>query len=658
MLSDDQKLSVRHLILKTVVFFILALMWFASFGAPYDPEIDKYAHSGVPNRLGSPYMWSKMFWEVLPWCLTLALIIQFLQAKYYKYSVPPRQSVYFVAVFDVLLFMMAQVMNNKVHGISLFLPLLLVPVSILIIRGISPKPNPTETKAISPYDFPPANTPEFDEQVARNELTVIPTKDISGTVLGTHGSANFLSDRKKEQATVKNPHRGLWLGGGFFHHKEGNLLTVAAPGSGKGAGIIIPNLLIPRDYSHSIVVFDPKGTNAAISAGFQQKQGQKVIILDPSGLQSLNSASHGIKSSCINPLDFIGSNIVKGCSQIANFLLPDNPNATDKIWNVEARDLIQGVLMHIMTYYLYRDQKNLVTLYKIFRNKTWDEILGEMADNAACEERIQETAKKIAEIRATSEKSFGSVVFSTGEAINWLKDPDIQDALRTSDFDPADFDKGKITLYLCIPIDSVEVYATWGRLVIGLLLHANARPSGREKARCYYLLDEFPTMGVFPEVIKALAFSREFKMRIWLFAQNLAQLDRIYTPNQRNEILGTCGVFQAFAVNEPITAQYVSQKLGMATRSFTSTGTSTQANPNSDDMSTSMSTSHTHIQRPLLYENEVEKETDIITFSEIGTYRLKKWFYWKKPSNKLTKKYYDLISVNADRNINYQHTQV
>jgi len=492
---------------------------------------------------------------------------------------------------------------------------------------------------------------EFNKAVANNELTVMPTGDRPPVGDPSHGTAHFVPDSVKEELTEKNPQRGLWLGGGFFHHREGNLLTVAAPGSGKGAALIIPNLLISRDYKHSFVVFDPKGTNAAITARFQQESGQKIIILDPANLQGLNNATHGVKAASFNPLDFISDNIVRGCSQIANLLLPDDPKADDKIWRSEARDLIQSLLMHIMTHPKYEGQRNLVTLYRLFRQKSWDDILLEMAENLACDEKIFDAAKKMVELKETSEKTFGSVVFSTGEAINWLKDPDLQTALLDSSFNPADIDKGGITLYLCIPIDSIEIYSTWGRLIVGGLLYANSRPSGRSKAWCYYLLDEFPTMGVFPEVIKALAFSREFKMRIWLYAQNLAQLDRIYTENQRKEILGTCGVFQAFAVNEPTTANYVSERLGVKTVSKMVTSRSESFGGESN--TTSYSTSKNDFQRALLFSNEVEREKNMICFSEIGTYRLVKWMYWKSPTNNLEAKYFKVMNANADKNINY-----
>lgn len=657
--SETRRSINKSLSLLPVVLFCVCVFFFQKF-------------LGGRGRYPFTFFWAHLVWLYLPISFVLTIVVQYIG---YSMRIWPEPSAIVIKVSAGSIILMTVVhfwinltstnrITRKIDTIlrkgddHIVMPFILIGLSILIVyyfnRDLFKKGNIGFEEPQFIDDTPEPSTPEFDKRVLEGSLTVLPTQDRTLPASITQGSAHFVPDSRKEMATAKDPYRGLWLGGGFFHQREGNLLSVAAPGSGKGAALIIPNLLIDRNYKHSFLVFDPKGTNAAITARFQKERGQKVIILDPANIQALSNAKHGINPACFNPLDFIGTNIVKGCSQIANFLLPDDPKSTDKIWAMEARDLIQGVLMHIMTSPIYEGKRNLVSLYKLFRQSSWDDILNVMKLNKACEERIYETAKKMLDLKETSDRSFGSVVFSTGEAINWLKDPDLQAALQKSDFDPAEFGRGNITLYLCIPIDSVELYATWGRLVIGMILHANSRPSGAEKAWCYYLLDEFPTMGVFPEVIKALAFSREFKMRLWLFAQNLAQLDRIYTEAQRKEILGTCGVFQAFSVTEPTTASYVSERLGgltafYATESFTSGASSGQGS----STSVSSTKAYNQSQRSLLYANEVEREQNIITFSEIGTCRLKRWFYWQQPTNSLEKKYFDMMQSRADKNINY-----
>src|ERR1022692_960309 len=60
-----------------------------------------------------------------------------------------------------------------------------------------------------------------------------------------------------------------------------HLLTIAPTRSGKGVSLIVPNLL---NYRGAVLVVDPKGENAWITALFRRKLlGQKTVILDPWG---------------------------------------------------------------------------------------------------------------------------------------------------------------------------------------------------------------------------------------------------------------------------------------------------------------------------------------------------------------------------------------
>src|ERR1022692_1624000 len=60
-----------------------------------------------------------------------------------------------------------------------------------------------------------------------------------------------------------------------------HMLTIAPTRSGKGVSLIIPNLL---NYAGAVLVIDPKGENAWITAAFRRKiLGQKTFIVDPWG---------------------------------------------------------------------------------------------------------------------------------------------------------------------------------------------------------------------------------------------------------------------------------------------------------------------------------------------------------------------------------------
>ncbi len=480
-----------------------------------------------------------------------------------------------------------------------------------------------------------------------------------------HGNAEWMADdRKSVESEVLD---GLWLGGGFLHHKEGNLLSVAPPGTGKGAALIIPNLLLKRYYDHSFVVFDPKGTNACITARFQKEQGRKVIIIDPMNLQKMNNAIHGIAPSSFNPLDFIKDDVFNGSSQIANLFLPDNPKSTDRFWDQEARSLIQVVIIYITLSKNIDDKdRNLVSLFKLLvGDKLKDVFIDIIRDNDFSDD-IGAIVTGYLNTSEKSEKTFATIKSIANSAVKWLGNPTIQDCLKTSDFNPSELAEGNTTLYLCQPIQNKEGFATFSRLIIGFCLRANSMPSPKPKNWVYYLLDEYPTMGIFPEVVQALAYSREYKMRIWIFAQSLSQLDTIYKVEGRNEILGSCNVLQAFGVTDQVTQKYISERIGNKTEtvyteshmhgsnsgSSQNFGNGSSGSGSSEGSSSSRTGNTAYIAKPLISPTDLQYDPHIITLIEAGPMRLVRWQYWHDEIPGA--KYYSFqFKKNADPNPNF-----
>lgn len=84
--------------------------------------------------------------------------------------------------------------------------------------------------------------------------------------------------------------RGMISGNGFLIGRAGygsyiytgdynsNIVTIAATRSGKGVGVVIPNLLRHRG---SVVVLDPKGENYFVTAPKREAMGNKVYYMDP-----------------------------------------------------------------------------------------------------------------------------------------------------------------------------------------------------------------------------------------------------------------------------------------------------------------------------------------------------------------------------------------
>ncbi len=65
--------------------------------------------------------------------------------------------------------------------------------------------------------------------------------------------------------------------------EDRHLCTIGPTRSGKGASVIVQALL---QVPHSVVVIDPKGQNAAVTARARRAMGQDVFVLNPFGMHT------------------------------------------------------------------------------------------------------------------------------------------------------------------------------------------------------------------------------------------------------------------------------------------------------------------------------------------------------------------------------------
>src|SRR3984893_11252116 len=145
------------------------------------------------------------------------------------------------------------------------------------------------------------------------------TDDSEGIVLGRH------YDDATPSAGGKIPYAG-----------ERHLLLFGPNGTGKGTRFLIPNLLSIND--RSIVVIDPKGELAAVTADYRRTIGD-VILLNPFNVLGLGSAG-------FNPLaalDPESPNFYDDAAALVEALI--RIESKDPHWSESAQGLLVGLIM-------------------------------------------------------------------------------------------------------------------------------------------------------------------------------------------------------------------------------------------------------------------------------------------------------------------------
>lgn len=81
----------------------------------------------------------------------------------------------------------------------------------------------------------------------------------------------------------------------------------------------------------------------------------------------------------------------------------------------------------------------------------------------------------------------------------------------------------------------------------------------------YFILDEFPNIGVVPDFKKKLATARSRQIGMCILYQNIPQLQNRYPDGQWEEILGGCDTSLFLGCNDMTTATYFSDRSGEIT---------------------------------------------------------------------------------------------
>lgn len=390
------------------------------------------------------------------------------------------------------------------------------------------------------------------------------------------------------------------LGGTFLRNGEAGHVLVAAPTrSGKGVGIVIPNLL---SWPGSVVVLDIKHENHKITSGFRAKH-QRVFKWSP--------ADDEAKSHRFNPLSTVRSDPahrISDLQRLATILLPQ-PARADPMWQNEARDLFLGLALYVL------DDPALPAtigqIYRILKNEhditdIIEHLLGrdDLALDASARMSLSSYLNK-----AVKERS--GVRSNLTATLNLWANPIIDAATATSDFDLTELRRKPMSIYVGVKQNQLDTLAPILALFFQQCVDVLGRdlPGDDQPHQVLLLIDEFASLGRLPVIESAMAFLAGYNVRLLNIIQGLSQLDHHY-GSSKDSILQNSAIQIYFAPNDEQTARYVSQRLGTQT-----IRTASRSDPGGFGWATKSSG---YASRDFMLPEQVRqlKETEQIVFKE------------------------------------------
>lgn len=342
------------------------------------------------------------------------------------------------------------------------------------------------------------------------------------------GDARFATRSEVNKAGLLGE-KGIIVGkmGGRYLMFEGqqHAIISAPTRSGKGVGIVIPNLL---NWPESVVVLDIKQENWDITSAYRRKYGQACYLFNP--------AATDYRTHRYNPLSYINEDPnfrIDDVQKIGNMLFPDQPG-TDVIWTATPRSLFLGICL-----YLLETPGKPVTLGQVLRETLangdgsayFAKIINDRAAagnplSGACVRGLNTY------ISIAAENTRSGIIGGFRSRLELWMNPLVDAATSANDFDLRDVRKKRMSIYLGVTPDNLERMAPLLNLFFQQLIDLNTRELPNQnkaiKFTCMLLMDEFTAIGKIPILSKGISYIAGYWLRMMPIIQSPAQVVEVY----------------------------------------------------------------------------------------------------------------------------------
>ena len=388
-----------------------------------------------------------------------------------------------------------------------------------------------------------------------------------------HGDARFgTSGDLNKHNMLKPSANGIIVGkfGGKLVRLPGQQFVIlAAPTrSGKGVGIVIPNLL---EYAESVVVLDIKQENFDLTSGWRKSQGQEVFLFNP--------FAEDRRTHRWNPLTYVSTDPafrVSDLMSIAAMLYPDGSD-DQKFWVSQARNAFMAFALFLFE---NRDDEiktgfpfssGVPTLGKIYRLSSGDgtELKAYLRGLASRKFLSDNARSAFSNMLSQADETFASIMGTLKEPLNAWINPVLDAATSEDDFLLTDLRKKKMSIYIGIQPNKLAE----SRLIINLFFSQVINLNTRElpqsnpelKYQCLLLMDEFTAIGRVDIIASAVSYMAGYNLRLLPIIQSMAQLDATYGKDVSRTIITNHALQIIYAPREQQDANDYSEMLGYTT---------------------------------------------------------------------------------------------
>jgi type IV secretion system protein VirD4 len=412
----------------------------------------------------------------------------------------------------------------------------------------------------------------------------------------------------------------LTLGGQHF------ALLCAPTRSGKGAGIVIPNMLA---WPESAVVNDLKGEVYKATSGFRAAY-QPVFLWDPF-----------TETGCtdrFNPLAYVRAGVkrVGDALAIAHLIYPHNEKGgdTENFFNSQARNLFLGLFL------LVQETPDVpLTIGEMLRQSSGqgrplkDHLARTIRERREAGEPLSdECVDALMRFLSNPDNTLGSVLATFNAPLVIFADRIVDAATSANDFDLRELRRSPMTVYIRISPSRLAEARVILSVFWTLLINVNTRELPQDdptlKHQVLLVLDEFPALGHVAVLAKGVGYLAGYNLRFLTIAQSISQLNEIYGANGARALATNHALQIVFAPREQRDANEYSEMLGYFTALSVSKSKSSGARGGS-------SVNRTEHRRALMLPQELKElgpDRQIVLYENAKPILADKIFYYKDPA--------------------------
>lgn len=389
-----------------------------------------------------------------------------------------------------------------------------------------------------------------------------------------HGDARFAnSGDLSRNGMFKDSANGIIVG--KFHGKLVRLsgqqfVILAAPTrSGKGVGVVIPNLL---EYQESMVVLDIKQENFELTSGWRASQGQEIYLFNP--------FAEDRRTHRWNPLTYVSKDPafrVSDLMSISAMLYPDGSD-DQKFWVSQARNAFMAFTLYLFEKWEHDEKHHIPvalrskpTLGQVYRLSSGDgSDLKKLYTRLSEEPYLSANARSaFANMLSQADETFASILGTFKEPLNAWINPVLDAATNEDDFLLTDVRKKRMTIYIGIQPNKLAEARLIVNLFFSQLINQNTKelPQNNKdlKHQCLLLMDEFTSIGKVEIIASAVSYMAGYNIRLLPIIQSMSQLDAVYGKDVSRTLITNHALQIVYAPREQQDANDYSDMLGYTT---------------------------------------------------------------------------------------------